>query len=200
MNGTTRRRKIARKLGRRIRQNHRPRCQSGSEASSRTHETTSTEEGAVQNASHRAAGDTAQTLACARHLQKPRGRRSANSSRKHTQGYAEPSFSNARASGQSCGYNSLRCAWHCGTGSDTQVYATVRDKTNAMNRLPLRSAKILLIERCHCSCDHPQTLQKTIPEAVGSTRPVRAIWQLQRRSITIWRRPRGHGLIFATSI
>ena len=92
------------------------------------------------------------------------------------------------------GYNSLRRAWHCGTGNDTQVYATVRDKTDAMNRLPLRSAKILLIERCHCSCDHPQTLQKTIPEAVGSTRPVRAIWQLQRRSITIWRRPRGHGL------
>ena len=81
----------------------------------------------------------------------------------------------------SCGYNSLRRAWHCGTGSDTQVYATVRDKTDAMNRLPLRSAKILLIERCHRSCDHPQTLQKTIPEAVGSTRPVRAIWQLRMR-------------------
>ena len=48
MNGTTRRRTIATKLGRRIRQNHRPRCQSGSEASSRTHKTTSTEEGAVQ--------------------------------------------------------------------------------------------------------------------------------------------------------
>ena len=159
MNGTTRRRTIARKLGRRIRQNHRPRCQSGSEASSRTHETTSTEEGAVQNASHRAAGDTAQTLACARHLQKPRGRRSAKSSRKHTQGYAEPSLlKRACFCSQSCGYNSLRCAWHCGTGSDTQVYAMVPDKTSAMNRLPLRIAKIHLIECCHCSCDHPQTL------------------------------------------
>ena len=119
-----------------------------------------------------------------------RGRRSAKSSREHTQGYAEPSLLKRAASVASCGYNSLRCAWHCGTSSETQVYAMVPDKTNAINRLPLRNAKIILIACCHRLCDHPQTLHETIPEAVGSTRPVRAIWQLQRRSITIWRRPR----------
>ena len=38
----------------------------------------------------------------------------------------------------------------------------VPDKTNAINRIPLRIAKIHLISRCHCLCNHPQTLQNTI--------------------------------------
>ena len=73
----------------------------------------------LKNAPRRAAGDIAQTLVCARHLQRQRG--------------------------QALGRDLRECGGTVWSHGDTRRCATVSDKRKPMNRLTLRIAKFHLI-------------------------------------------------------